>query len=151
MIDDTRTNVEIPFIEDWMRPGYCAGYATRAVEKLFGLKYNKADAWDLRYKNDVLWPKDSNGDYSEYLKLGCLIGMFFPRSSYLDEHDSKDHERKYTHIAVFVGFDHEGHPMILHNFRGDVRQELLSDFFRRRILYGYGTNLSLSNRIEILS
>lgn len=109
----------VPFVAGYMASGYCSGYATRAAERLFGNEFERADAWNLRYRNNIL-----PFSYSD-LREGDLIGIFYPKSSHNDRRDEEGNQVSYTHVALYTG-----NREILHNFGGPVRENL-EDFLER--------------------
>ena len=90
----------------------CAKYARLAAEKLFGLKYASADAWDMGIMpgNYVVWRKnESKEDYHKVIKPGDLVGI------YLRTSPENMPNRSYTHMALYLG---EG--KVLHQRGKDV-------------------------------
>jgi hypothetical protein len=123
---------KIPVIEGFMEAGWCSGYATRAAKELFGIKFNRGHAWNLRYSNLAISAEgDKLRDQLKAANKGDLIGIYFPVSKYNGQNDSSGEIRLYTHVALNLGEDEKGQYRILHNFNGP-REEVLEDFLNRK-------------------
>jgi hypothetical protein len=114
-----------PITKGYTRPGFCSGFAVSAANLLYGVNYNRGDAWELAAKNS-----SSPFDPSK-LKEGCILGINLPNSAQLKP------GRKYAHVALYLGND-----IIVHNFitgpkttqseGTGLRLDKLSDFLREK-------------------
>lgn len=116
----------------------CSEYAVKLANEKFGKDFKKGDAWNLRYRNEVIAPirGRENLDFlikEKIISPGMLIGIYYPPSDYLTSKTGKNDERgltrKYTHIAAFTG-KCSGEPMCAHLYKGYMGNVSLSRLFQ---------------------
>ncbi len=140
--DEAALLTEPLFIEDdggkYMQPGWCAGYARRATERVFGWIYQPGHAWNLRYHHQTLHCMGlQRNEISKNARRGYLLGIFEPHSEENTKHgntkvDEEGKPRAYTHVVVYLGENAEGKERILHNCYGPLLEELSSYLERRQ-------------------
>ena len=113
---------------------HCAEYARIAAERLFGLNYVSADAWNMGKTpgNFVVWRQyESKEDYHKVIKPGDLVGIYFRTSP------SNKRNRSYTHMAVYIG-------------EGKILQQLVRDIIISDLdkLIGHGYFCALKEIIR---
>ena len=88
--------------------GWCAGYAKRVVNKLFGRSYEYGPpAWDMRYKHKTIPVTDLRTQYDEGILIpGDILGVFNPHSELnIEKKDCYGLPIQYSHMASFLGED----------------------------------------------
>ena len=107
----------------------CAKYARLAAEIIFGIKYIPANAWNLKYVNDFVLPKGRLENGSG----GDVITFFYPSSRYNTRGkrnlDVKGNARSCTHAGLLYGFNNEGEPVIIHQFKSIIETGFSSIHF----------------------
>ncbi|MEK6892714.1 MAG: hypothetical protein AABX07_00770 [Nanoarchaeota archaeon] len=101
-------------------PGNCARYAKNVARDVFGLRYDSANAWDLRYKNKIVTSANNEqlddlvkrGD----LKPGMLVGVYNPKSAHINDLDATGNKVAYTHMIVYLGKS-DGKLRFAHQFK----------------------------------
>lgn len=95
-----------------LKPSHCSQYARLSAKKLFGKKYNGADAWNLKYNNPVVYDFDKEKDVKEAilddkLKQGMLITSRWPVKNikkYGEEGlDMNNEPIESTHVLEYIG------------------------------------------------
>lgn len=105
---------------------FCAQYARLAAERLFGLKYTKAAAWDFRNVNHVVWRKrNATRGLETIIQPGQILGIRNPHSL------ANRWWRPYTHVALVVG-KKNGKILIMHRIGSNDILEPLHDALKRR-------------------
>ncbi|MDP3882119.1 MAG: hypothetical protein Q8Q31_04565 [Nanoarchaeota archaeon] len=118
----------VPTYNSFKIPPYnCSRYARMAAQDVFGVNYSPGNAWDLKYENDVI-SEVEGGNLEKFaetrvLEPGMIVGIFNPQSKYLQEPDKNGNPRKYTHIALYLGQDPEGKPLLVHQYGSNIRVE----------------------------
>lgn len=126
VIDDSNPNCHDMAIG---RTFLCSKVAVTGANKVFGLNYIRANAWDLIYENNVIWEKESNRE----LKLvpGTILGVYLPTSNYLYRQnennlvlnrnnipirarDINGRDRQFTHVVLYLGDVASRRNQILH-------------------------------------
>ena len=102
----------------------CAKYARLAAERLFGLKYNPADAHLLGERNRIVWDGASKKRMPK-LKRGQIIGIYLPESKFLER------GWRFTHAALVVK-PQMNTIIIAHNTGGILRIDLLDKFLKEK-------------------
>ena len=105
------------------RGNYCTMYARLAAEKMFGIKYERGDAWVFAQKNRSIWKGATArvSDVQTILQPGNVIGLYNPKSNY------NSREREYTHTALYVG-KAEGKHWVMQRIGTSDRLETLEDY-----------------------
>lgn len=123
-VNGEKRNMEIPkynFLK--MPPGNCARYARNVARDVFGLRYDSANAWDLRYKNKIVTSANNEqlGDLVERgdLKPGMLVGVYNPKSAHITDLDATGNRVAYTHMVVYLGKS-DGKLRFAHQFKTKV-------------------------------
>lgn len=105
---------------------FCAQYARLAAERLFGLKYTKAAAWDFRNVNRVVWRKtNATRGLETIVQPGQILGIRNPHSL------ANRWWRPYTHVALVVGRKN-GEILIMHRIGSKDVLEPLRDALQKR-------------------
>ncbi len=102
---------------------YCTMYARLVAAKLYGMKYEKGDAWVFAEHNQSVWEGKTTkvSDVAKQLHPGQIIGIYNPKSSY------NTAGRKYTHTATYVG-QQNGQHWVMQRIGTRDRLEPLEDF-----------------------
>ena len=115
-----------------LKSGMCAKYSRLVAKMIFGIKYNRADAWNLRYVNDVV----ASADCLKNGRQGNLITFFNPLSKYNTKGnknlDIKGNIRNCTHAGLLYDFDKNDEPVIIHQYYSVTEIGLLSDIDKKR-------------------
>jgi len=91
---------------------YCARYAVLSADKLFDKEYKRANAWDLKYSNPVIYDFSSEKDVrnailEEKLVPGMLVTSRWPvkniRKYGRRGFDIKGNPVNVTHVVEYVG------------------------------------------------
>jgi hypothetical protein len=107
--------LQVPvFSLDFVERLSCARYARLAAAYMFDLHYNTEAGWNMRYVNRVAAQAAS---IDELAKLACegtlmpgmLIGIKYKESSYRERRDLTGALCRYTHMALYLGREQEGH------------------------------------------
>jgi len=98
-------------------------YARLAAEKMFGIKYERGDAWVFAKNNRSIWKgsADRVNDVQTILQPGNVIGLYNPTSTY------NSRERPYTHTALYVG-KADGKHWVMQRIGTSDRLEPLEDY-----------------------
>lgn len=104
---------------------YCSWAAGTIADELFGLNYSDPKhtaAWERVGKDRVVGRVNSFEELeglidSGVVKPGTLLGLYFDKS----KHNKQ--EREFTHNAVYLGRDLEGHALFGHYFPNERKQE----------------------------
>ncbi|PIN90220.1 hypothetical protein COU60_01920 [Candidatus Pacearchaeota archaeon CG10_big_fil_rev_8_21_14_0_10_34_76] len=97
-----------PVDEGGVPKGWCAGYARRVANNLFGRNYEPNSAWNFRYEYESI-PIEGLRDLrskfkNKILTPGDLIGLYYPDSELNGvQRDKRGRISTYTHMAVFLG------------------------------------------------
>jgi len=102
---------------------YCAMYSRLAAESLFGITYQRGDAWNFAKNNRSVWIGATThvNDVQAILQPGHVIGLYNPSSNF------NSPERAYTHTALYVGKANGKH-WIMQRVGINDRLEPLEDF-----------------------
>ncbi len=105
------------------RGNYCTMYARLAAEKMFGIKYERGDAWVFAKNNRSIWKGATArvSDVQAIIQPGNVIGLYNPKSTY------NSRERAYTHTALYVG-KAEGKHWVMQRIGTSDRLETLEDY-----------------------
>lgn len=118
-----------------LESGMCAKYSRLVAEMIFGIKYTPADAWNLKYVNNVIIPMKrlENG------KEGDIVTFFFPLSKYNTKGnknlDMNGNTRNCTHAGLLYDFRYDGEPIILHQYKSIIEIGLLSEIEKERKIH----------------
>lgn len=101
------SKVEVP-------AGYCARYARKAVEDMFGIVYPTAHAWLMRTMPGVEAIRIESRDHLTQLveagevKPGMLFGFQFPLTSKENAEAARKAGADYTHLGALIDIDSDG-------------------------------------------
>lgn len=101
----------------------CALRACEIAEHHFGKHYEPSAAWDRKYLDVVV----ARGDdlalealiSQDVVTPGMLVGMYNPKSSYLDGVDMNGQQRAFTHIVVYLG-KKDGNALFAHQYGPEI-------------------------------
>ena len=108
-----------------IKPNHCSKYARLSTKKVFGKKYNGADAWNLQYSNPVIYEFKGNEKIKdliidEILKPGMLLGSKWPVKNIKKYgkygKDIKGNPIEYTHVVTYWGINDKKEPLFLHQW-----------------------------------
>lgn len=125
---------------DFNKGGWCSAFATRAAEKIFGLLYERANAWLLADRNSLVWsalkkepnikgyflPDTSLSDFERFLRPGRILGVFYGWSH--NNAEARLKGRPYTHAMLYLG-KFKGNYWVVHNVGGpriDILEKALN-------------------------
>ena len=115
-----------------LNPDMCAMYARLSAERLFGKKYNRSDAWNLKYVNTTTEPLANLSN----AEIGDMITFYSPSSKYntrgQENRDRYGNMRDATHVGLLVDFDYNKRPIIAHQFHSDIEVGFLRDIEEKR-------------------
>jgi hypothetical protein len=100
--------------------GFCSRYTRLAAQDLFGIPFASADAWNLRYHEEVVG--DVNGKSlselarDQVMVPGDQVTLHYPASSYNGRSDEQGNELRYSHTSMFLGLDESDEPLVAHKF-----------------------------------
>jgi hypothetical protein len=119
----------------------CGKYSSNVAEDLFGLKYNRADSWDLKYSNKVVMKLDQNFEAEDLdslvnekiLQPGMKVLCHNPKSKYnwtkkRNHRDIKGNKVDVTHDIQYIGQDATtGSALFAHGWTtmGRFKQEVI--------------------------
>lgn len=107
---------------------HCARFCSLAARDLFGIKYPRDHAWNLRYYSSV----KVDPVFNNTLKQGSLIGLFNPGSRFNAGLDDLGRARAYTHVGLLVGrYPKSQEWGVLHQQGTTIALESLSKLSRR--------------------
>ena len=108
-------------------PGYCSAYAVRWAESKFGGSYERAPAWELAKKNNLVDTRTRASEGFKKDEILRLIGRSrtgpvglrpgYCIGTYYADSPNNMRGRSYTHLVVFKG-RRNGEPIFVHNFGG---------------------------------
>ena len=105
----------------------CAKYSRLMAERVFGIKYTSANAWDLKYVNNIVVPENNFNN----IRRGDIITFFSVESVYNtrgnENLDSKGNARNCTHAGMVYDIDIEGRPVVVHQYVSDLEVGFLQD------------------------
>jgi hypothetical protein len=125
--DGEERRLQVPVYREFLTGGpKCAAYVRLAAQDLFGKHYNRADAWNLRYKNlvvaDVKERLLKTFSAEGVLRPGMIVGLFNQASRYNHKTDENGDPVRYTHVGLYLGDDTlTNNPQILDQWHNDTR------------------------------
>jgi hypothetical protein len=138
--EQSSDEIKAPSIK--VKKDHCAEYATKAAYKLFNKKYNRHDAWNLQYTNQIVNELDSIGEIKEliirgYLKPGMLIGTKRPLTQkQLKKYgkDLKGNTPEYTHVVVYAGVNDNLEPEFVQQYGRKIEKLTLSELVNKDLI-----------------
>lgn len=123
-------------------PLHCARYVREAAKDIFNESIPAADAWNLRYSPEVQNVVSTNSSalnleslaHQNNIRQGDMVGIYNPKSRYLNEKDKTGERVKYTHIGLYLGTNDFGEPMIAHQFGRKTLVDSYSDMTNRGLM-----------------
>jgi hypothetical protein len=117
---------------------HCSQYAALSARKLFDKKYNRHEAWNLRYKNKIVHEIKENETIKDLiidgkLKPGMILGIEYPESSHVNDKDLMGDTVKYTHVAVYMGINNK-EPEFIHQFGENIEKITEEDFEKKNLI-----------------
>lgn len=125
--------IELPVFSSIPKTGsWCARYVRLYAEKMYQVKYNSGNAWDLAAKNKSVWKigtidryaGNPNRDYLNHVKQGYILGIYYPSSG------SNKPNRPYTHVVTYDGM-RNGKAVVTNHIAGRTTRENLDDLLKR--------------------
>lgn len=116
-----------------LKSGNCSGYVRLAAKDIFGEEYQpETAAWDRRHKDMPICKVERNEQLVELaeqgiLQPGMIVGVFYPRSTHLNEMGMDGEKVPYTHNMLYLGRNDEGKLVFAEQF-GRIRTRTLEQF-----------------------
>ncbi|MFA5396162.1 MAG: hypothetical protein WC346_09170 [Methanogenium sp.] len=119
-----------------IKPYHCSEYVVKSAKHIFDKEYNLEDAWNLRYKNNVISEITNYDDFLDKISKmeipeGSIIGFYNPHSAYNYRKDFSGKKIKYSHVGLYIGLDSLNNPQIIHQWNKHIEkislEKLLTD------------------------
>ncbi len=86
-----------------LHPGNCSAYVRKAGAEIFNKNYSFSSAWNRRYHDKVISQVKNFSELDGKIEPGMIVGFYNPKSRYNKALDEKGRERKYSHVALYLG------------------------------------------------
>lgn len=132
--------LNIPVYDEYSVPkNYCSRYIRFAAKDIFGLEYPKKDAWNQRYHNHIVAELKEESQLEKLvcegkIKPGEIIGVYNPKSLYNLRKDEADKKVEYTHVALYLGTNCFGEPLLAHHYGKKTEVISVSELRKRGLM-----------------